>query len=188
MATPKRRADAERNRDRVLTAARRLLAERGDEVQLPEIARAAGVGVGTVYRHFPTRRDLIEAAADTRFAEIARFAREDCLGRPAALARYLRHVGEVLDSDRGLSAAVENVRGTAGSAPRDAARADLEAVVAELLAQSRAEGEVRDDCTIGDVYLLAGCLSSVIRTGSGDWRRFLDLAFDGLRPRLSAPE
>jgi len=57
----------------------RLFTERGDEVQLPEVARAAGVGVGTVYRHFASQRELVEAAAELRFAEIAEFAGTVCL-------------------------------------------------------------------------------------------------------------
>jgi AcrR family transcriptional regulator len=191
LSTPSRRprADAERNRTRVLEAARALFAERGDEVQLPEIARAAGVGVGTVYRHFPNRQALVEAAAEHRFAEIEEFARTSCLGGdPAqALARYLHHVGDVLSRDRGLTSAIEATRGSAGSEPRGEARARLEAVLEQVIERGRAAGGVRRDCTVGDVYLLAGCLSSVIRTGSGDWRRFLDLALDGLRPRSGTP-
>lgn len=184
MATERKpRADAERNRTRVLEAARALFAEGGDEVQLPEVARAAGVGVGTVYRHFPDRRALVEAAAEQRFAEIEQYARTRCLDGRSGLERYLHHVGEVLSQDRGLSAAIEVARGSAGSEPRGEARTSLENVVAQVIAQDRAVGLLREDCTVGDVFLLVGCLSSVIRTGSGDWRRFLDLALHGLRPR-----
>ncbi|WP_027942623.1 TetR/AcrR family transcriptional regulator [Amycolatopsis taiwanensis] len=184
MSTERRpRADAERNRARVIEAARTLFGERGDEVQMPEIARAAGVGVGTVYRHFPDRQALVEAAAEHRFAEIERYARTRCLGGDLGLARYLRYVGRMLSRDRGLSSAIETSRGSTGSEPRGEARARLETVVAQVIARDVEAGALRPDCTVGDVYLLVGCLSSVIRTGSGDWRRFLDLALDGLRPR-----
>jgi AcrR family transcriptional regulator len=180
----KTRADAERNRLRVLETARALFAERGDDVQFPELARAAGVGVGTVYRHFPTREALIEAAAEQRFAEIAEFARTECLLQPGnGLARYLTHVGKVLADDRGLSAAVQAVRRGSESEPRGAARADLEAAVRELVEADQAAGTVRADITVADVYMLVGALSATIRTGSGDWRRLLDLALDGLRSR-----
>src|SRR5882724_12044743 len=111
------RADAERNRQRVVETARALFAERGDEVQHAEIAREAGVGVGTVYRHFPTRQSLVEAAAERRFAEILEFAR-GLDGEHDGLARYLEHVGVVLDTDRGLSAVIEAVRGSTESEPR----------------------------------------------------------------------
>jgi AcrR family transcriptional regulator len=182
-STPARktRADAERNRLRVLETARALFAERGDDVQMPELARAAGVGVGTVYRHFPTRGALIEAAAGQRFAEFAEFARTECGDN--GVARYLTHVGEVLANDRGLSAAVEAARGTSETEPRGAARTELEAAVAELIKEDQAAGTIRADATVADVYLLVGALSATIRTGSGDWHRLLDLALHGLRPR-----
>jgi AcrR family transcriptional regulator len=179
------RADAARNRARIVAAARALFAERGIEVQLPEVARAAGVGIGTVYRHFPAHADLVEAAAEHRFAEIEDFARTECLGRAEpgqALARYLRHVGEVLSADRGLSASIEVVRRSAGSEPRGEARARLESVIGDLIARDRAAGTVRDDCTVGDVYMIVGAISATIRTGAGDWRRLLDITLDGLQP------
>ncbi|MER6548969.1 helix-turn-helix domain-containing protein [Streptomyces sp. NPDC001250] len=190
MSTPstpagrKPRADAERNRARVLAAARALFEERGDEVQMPEVARAAGVGIGTVYRHFPTRQSLVEAAAELRFAEILRFARTDCLRDPESgqgLARYLRNVGQILAEDQGLSAAVAAAVGS--SAPRGEMLAQLELAVGTLIDQGRSAGTLRGDLTVADVYTLVGALSAVIRTGSGDWRRFIDLALDGLRPR-----
>jgi AcrR family transcriptional regulator len=182
----KPRADAERNRRRVLDAARTLFAERGDEVQHAEVARAAGVGVGTVYRHFPTRQALVEAAAEHRFAQILEFAHTDCVGGPdpgQGLARYLRHVGEILDSDRGLSASIAAARGSAGSEPRGETRTQLEAVVAALIEQGQSAGTLNQTCSVADVYMITGALSAVIRTRSGDWRRFVDIVIDGLRPR-----
>jgi AcrR family transcriptional regulator len=170
----------------VLAAARALFAERGDEVQMPEVAQAAGVGVGTVYRHFPTRQALVEAAAERRFAEIAEFARAECQDQVEpgqGVARYLRHVGEVLAADRGLSVAVQAVRGAAESEPRGPARRELETVVAQLIQQDQAAGTLRQDVTTEDVYLLVGALSATIRTSSGDWRRLVDLALNGLRTR-----
>jgi AcrR family transcriptional regulator len=179
------RADAERNRLRVLEAARALFAERGIEVQMPEVAQAAGVGIGTVYRHFPTRQALIEAAADHRFAEIQAFARTECLDTTdpgMALAGYLHHVGEVLAHDRGLSIAIETSRAATGSEPQGTARDELESTVRLLIEKDKAAGAVRDDCTIADIYMIAGSLSAAIRTGSGDWQRLLDLILNGLRP------
>ncbi|MGW5384996.1 TetR/AcrR family transcriptional regulator [Nocardia sp. NPDC003963] len=182
--TPRRapRADAARNRDRILATARALFAEHGSGVQLPEIARAAGVGVGTVYRHFPTHRDLVEAAATQRFAEIEDFARRECLAGTApgsALARYLNRVGEILAADRGLSAAIESSRHSTGSEPRGESRARLESVLGEIIELDRAAGTLRTDCTVADVYMVVGALSATIRTG-GDWRRLLAVILDGL--------
>lgn len=186
--TPRRqRADATLNRARIVAVARTLFAERGAAVQLPEVARAAGVGVGTVYRHFPTHADLIEAAAEQRFAEIEDFARTECLpAEPGAgLARYLHHVGAVLAADRGLSAAIGAARQSAGSEPRGESRTRLEGVIGELLERERAAGTLRDDCTVADVYLIVGALSATIASGSGDWRRLVEIMLDGLRPRAA---
>jgi AcrR family transcriptional regulator len=183
-ASPSSRSDAARNRARILATARTLFAERGSEVQLPEVARVAGVGIGTVYRHFPTQADLIEAAAELRFAEIEAFARTECLqhAQPGqAVVGYLHHVGELLEADRGLSASIEVARRSAGSEPRGETRARLEAVVSELIERDRAVGALRDDCTVADIYLIVGALSATIRNRSGDWRRLLDLTLSGLR-------
>src|SRR5687768_12101228 len=70
------RADAVRNRTAVIEAARKVMAKQGLEAQIDEIARAAGVGVGTVYRHFPTKDDIVIALADYRFERLAEFARD----------------------------------------------------------------------------------------------------------------
>ncbi|MEV6771732.1 TetR/AcrR family transcriptional regulator [Nocardia sp. NPDC051030] len=186
MSTPARkpRADASRNRDRILEVARNLLAERGSQVQLPEVARAAGVGMGTIYRHFPAQSDLIEAVAEQRFAEIEQFARTCLETEPGqGLSRYLRHVGEVLAADQGLSAAIEAARHAPGSEPRGETLARLTDVIAEIIERDSAAGTLRDDLTVADVYMLVGAVSATIRTGSGDWRRLLALATDGLRPR-----
>jgi AcrR family transcriptional regulator len=178
------RADAARNRARIVAAARMLFAERGSAVQLPEIARAAGVGIGTVYRHFPAHADLVAAAAEHRFAEIEEFARTECLhAEPGqALARYLRHVGEVLAADRGLSASIEAARKSTGSEPRGETRARLEAVIGQLIERDRGAGTLRDDCTIADVYMIVGAMSATIRTGAGNWQRLLEITLDGLCP------
>ncbi len=175
MSTRKPRADAERNRARLLEAARELFTEYGAEVQLADVARRAGVGVGTVYRHFPTRDDLVEAAAQHRFAEILKFA-IGCGG----LAEYLTHVGEVLAGDRGLSAAIEDARRSTGSEPKGQTLKQLSAAVEALIVQDKAAGRLRKDCSVNDVYMIAGALSATIRAGSGDWRRLLDIVLAGL--------
>src|ERR1700749_2006940 len=109
-AARKLRTDAARNRGQVLDTAAALFAERGDETQMADVARAAGVGIGTVYRHFPTRRALIEAVAERRFAEILTCARRDSLPNPdvrQALAGLLRRIAEVHERERALSSAIE---------------------------------------------------------------------------------
>ncbi|MEU4575204.1 MULTISPECIES: TetR/AcrR family transcriptional regulator [Nonomuraea] len=185
----KSRTDAERNRARVLEVARELFAELGDQVQMAEVAKAADVGIGTVYRHFPTRQALVEAAAQHRFAEILDFARERCLAAPdpgVGLDLLLTGIGEVLAKDRGLSGAIESAMGSAE--PSGDSRTALEGLAGTLLDRGRAAGSVRDDATVTDVYMIVCGLAAVIRTGSGDWRRFVRLALDALRSgRPSSP-
>ncbi len=151
---------------------------------MPEVARAAGVGTGTVYRHFPNRQALVLAAAEHRFAEILAFARTEGPRDPASgqgVSRYLQHVGRVLSEGRGLSAAMAAVLGS--SAPQGEMHDLLAAAVGTLISQDQAAGTLRSDFTVADVYLLVGALSAVIRTDAGDWQRFLALTLDGLRPR-----
>ncbi|MER7669850.1 TetR/AcrR family transcriptional regulator [Kitasatospora sp. NPDC096128] len=143
----------------------------GDQRRL---ARKDGVRYGAVDRR------------EGRLDRVAGVARTECLQHPDAgqgLTRYLHYVGEVLDGDRGLSAAIEAARGSASTAPTGETRGQLESAVGALIEQGRAAGSIRGDSTVADVYMIVGCLSAVIRTDSGDWRRLIDLALDGLRPR-----
>ncbi|MFF4695780.1 TetR/AcrR family transcriptional regulator [Streptomyces chattanoogensis] len=175
------RADAERNRTRVLDAAREVFRARGDEAQMPEVARAAGVGVGTVYRHFPNRAALIAAVGEQRQAEIVEFGRTACLSRAKAsegLAAYLEHIGEVLGAERGLSASIEAAFGSAE--PTGEGRAGAEDVAARLLARGKEEGTVRPDAEVGDVVMIVCGLAAVIRNDAGDWRRYVHNACAGL--------
>ncbi|MFI6770934.1 TetR/AcrR family transcriptional regulator [Streptomyces sp. NPDC050355] len=184
--TPQRRprADAERNRTRVLDAAREVFRVRGDEAQMPEVARAAGVGVGTVYRHFPSRAALIAAVGEQRQAEIVEFGRTRCLPSAAAaegLAAYVEHIGEVLDAERGLSASIEAAFGS--TEPTGEGRTQAETVAGQLLARAKEEGAVRADAEVGDVVMIVCGLAAVIRHDAGDWRRYVRNACAGLRPQ-----
>lgn len=186
MSTPARktRADAGRNRARVLEVARELFTEHGDEVQMSEVARTAGVGVGTVYRHFPTRVALVEAVAEQRFIEILAFARERCLPQPdarLALRCFLGHVGEVHEQGRGLSGAIEAALGH--TAPQGTILTELESLGDSLLERGKADRVIRPDATIDDLYMIVGALAAVSRQNIGDWRRFVEIALDGLEPR-----
>ncbi|MFF8372815.1 TetR/AcrR family transcriptional regulator [Streptomyces lydicus] len=182
--SPRRpRADAERNRTRVLDAAREVFRARGDEAQMPEVARAAGVGIGTVYRHFPSRAALIAAVGEQRQAEIVEFGRTRCLPSATAadgLAAYLEHIGEGLDAERGLSASIEAAFGS--TEPTGEGRARAEDIAGQLLARAKEEGTVREDAEVGDVVMIVCGLAAVIRYEAGDWRRYVRHACAGLRP------
>jgi AcrR family transcriptional regulator len=180
----KLRTDAARNRDQVLDAATRLFAERGAEVQMADVARAAGVGVGTVYRHFPTRRALIEAVAELRFVGILEHARRNNVPNPdvrQALTDFLGHIAEVHEQGRALSGAIESVLGD--TEPRGDIRRQLGDLGEELLGRGRADGSIRADATAADLYMIVGAVATISRDSIGDWRRFIELALDGLRPQ-----
>ncbi|MFE6779278.1 TetR/AcrR family transcriptional regulator [Streptomyces sp. NPDC057702] len=177
------RADAERNRLKVLEVAEALFAERGDAVQMAEVARAAEVGVGTVYRHFPTRQALIEAIAERRFEEILTYAEQHCLPQPTAhqgLACLLTRVGEVHERGRGLSGVIDATFGS--TAPRGAVGDALLTLGETLARRGREDGTLRPDVTIADLYMAVGAVAMLSRHAVGDWRRFRDLTLDGLRP------
>src|SRR5215218_6002755 len=114
----KQRADARRNRKRVLDAARMLLAEHGLDVHMDRIARAAGVGVGTVYRNFPTKEDLLQALVDERFAYFAEVART-ALDDPDpwnGFCTMMRESARVTAEDRAVSEAMDQLPGLCNTA------------------------------------------------------------------------
>src|SRR5204863_1369458 len=98
------RADARRNHDAVIAAAKKLFADQGLDAQMPDIAKAAKVGVGTVYRHFPTKDDLIAALAIERFERLAEKAREGIEADDPweGLCEFVRFSAELQADDRGL--------------------------------------------------------------------------------------
>ncbi|WP_341483777.1 helix-turn-helix domain-containing protein [Streptomyces endophytica] len=165
-----------------MEAAREVFRARGDEAQMPEVARAAGVGIGTVYRHFPSRAALIAAVGEQRHAEIVEFGRSRCLAGATAvegLTAFVEHIGEVLDAERGLSASIEASFGS--TEPTGEGRAQAEAVAGQLLARGKEEGTVRADAEVGDVVMIVCGLAAVIRNDAGDWRRYVRNACAGLR-------
>ncbi|MFD9907183.1 TetR/AcrR family transcriptional regulator [Streptomyces sp. NPDC059063] len=171
----------------MLEAAGRLFAERGDEVQMAEVARTAGVGVGTVYRHFPTRQALIEALAEQRFVDMLTFARTELPAAPNArdaLRRFLLHIGQVHEDGRTLSQTIETALGH--TAPRGQVEADLKELTTELIERGRSDGTLSPDTTFGDLYMIVGALATVTRAHLGDWKRFIDITLAGLAPRSGA--
>jgi AcrR family transcriptional regulator len=184
------RADARRNRGLVLEAARAVFAEQGLEAQMDDIARRAGVGVGTVYRHYPTKEALVEALADDHFqrlAESARAALEEADPWEGFCA-FMRRSSEVQASDLAL---VE-VMGEQPDAMCRAAeqRADLHEAVAELVARAQKAGKLRRDVVPEDVPMLMCGVGRATRVGSRgptmSWQRYLAIVLEGLRAPGSA--
>ena len=178
------RADARRNRDRILCAARELFASSGRDAQMEDIASAAGVGVGTVYRHFPTKAALLTAMVKARFAEmveIAQKAEEACPG-DAALTTAIRWQTEAVHPDKGFQLAMMGW----DALDWDEINPQLEtlgAVMQRLIARAAAAGQVRADLTFDDIgMLMCGVTSTMYFKPGHDWRRYLEIVINGLRP------
>src|SRR5215210_3522248 len=143
------RADARRNRKAVIEAARKLMATDGLDTQMDDIAREAGVGVGTVYRHFPNKEDLIYALAEHRFERLAEFCRE-ALAEPdpgGAFERYLYRGAELQVTDRSLS---EIMRDRPEAMQAGAQKVGLLELVRELMTRAQKAGAIRKDAEAED--------------------------------------
>lgn len=180
------RSDAERNRARVLEAAAGLLAERGTEVGIAEVARAAGVGAGTVYRHFGSKEELTTAVALMRLRALTAAVQAVTDPDPAAcLTKRLATIFEGLLEDRGLLIAVGD-RLTA-SEEHPAVRRALLLVLEEALTAAQDAGAVRADVTEADLLSLVGRLAAQSQTTFNQARRHFVLALDALRPGGTRP-
>ena len=190
-AEPRLRRDAERNRQRILAAAADAFAEDGLAVTMDEIARRAGVGVGTVYRRFPDKELLIEALFEQRIDELvalAEVARDDA-DPFAGIVRFFDSFLSTQAADRGLK---EVLLGTPRGASRVARGRDrIAPVVEDLVARAQAAGDLRPDVAASDLGLIQFMVGSVIDyTCDVDpeaWRRMLAIVLDGLRMRRDGP-
>jgi AcrR family transcriptional regulator len=192
-AAPRRlRADAVRNRERLLAAAREVIVERGPEAPLEDIARRAGVGIATLYRRFPDRPTLLHEVALDLLGRSASEAASALAAEPDAFAALARYLHRALDL--GISAVMPALVGELriDEELQAARRASAEAVEA-IVAAARAEGSLRGDVASGDVGVLLVRLSRPLpgpfppEVNRSLAHRHLDLVLDGLRSR-SAPE
>ncbi|WP_157467615.1 TetR/AcrR family transcriptional regulator [Frankia sp. QA3] len=177
------RRDAELNRARILTAARELFVERGIDVGVEEIARRAGVGMGTLYRRFPNKDALIEAILWTTVDDIRELAVEVAATEPPASALHCFLVRVLLaDPCHGVFLSRRLWIG------RTAERMVTEVVpqVAAMLAAAQRAGTVRTDVVLADLLVLMRSLRLVMditeRVAPGSWRRSLDIILAGFRP------
>ncbi len=178
------RADAQRNRERLLEAAVRAFSQRGPQASLDSIAKDAGVGIGTLYRHFPTREALIEAAYRnelTRLCEAADDLLHD-LPTDVALRTWMDRFVDYMTTKRGMADALRAVIASGGD-PYAHSRDRLTTAIATLLAGGAAAGTTRSDIEPTDVLTtLSGIsLAAGQPTQHQQARRALDLLMDGLR-------
>jgi AcrR family transcriptional regulator len=178
------RADAQRNRDRLLEVAASAFAQEGPEVALETIAKAAGVGIGTLYRHFPTREALVDAAYRNELARLSDSV-DDLLKRlppDRALRTWMDRFVDYMTTKRGMGDALRALIASGGD-PFSESRARLTAAVTTLLSAGAEAGLLRADVQPDDV--LVGLSGLSLATPDLQQRqqaaRLLDLLMDGLR-------
>jgi AcrR family transcriptional regulator len=185
------RADARRNRARVLAAAEEVFSEEGGKAQVDEIARRAGVGVGTVCRHFPTKQALLDAVLEAMYASLLAEA-EAALTEPDSGAAFDAFFHRLADFQARHRALAESMVTTSElSAAAQATKQSLRRALTQLTKTAQAVGAIRDDIAAADVTTLfsgvaqttalAGDLQPVLR------RRYAAIILDGLRPHDRGP-
>ena len=181
------RRDAARNRALILNTAAEVFAAHGLDAGYDQIARRAGLGVGTVYRRFPERAELVHALFESRIQEIVTIA-ETAAAMPGwdGLVHFLEQTLQLQVADRGLKEVLaslpDDVHQTLG---RDL----LTDRVEQLIGRAQADGLLRLDVTPADLGVLLALLSSVVTSAQPDlWRRYLRVALDGLRARADSTD
>lgn len=177
------RADARRNRDRILAAAVRLFAEPGPAPTFDRIAKEAGVGIATLYRNFPTREALVEAAYRSELVRLCDAA-PGLLASGPARAALRAWTGRFLDYTTAKAGMADALRAAidSGRNPYAHSREAMLAALTSLLTAGRADGTLRADVTPEDVF--AALTGVALAAGGQDQReqaeRLLDLLLDGL--------
>ena len=176
------RADARRNRDAILAAAGELFAERGSSAQMDEIAERAGLGMGTLYRHFATKQQLLGALVEQQFLALGARALEieQDPDPVSAFDRLTRDYLQTAAQDAAFRAAI---LGPEHPAWKDLAaqKADFRGATERILARAAEAGHVRADLTFMDfIALTRGVMANMVP--GGDWHRHLELTITGIRP------
>jgi AcrR family transcriptional regulator len=185
------RRDAQERRARLLAAARAEFAARGADASLERIAREAGVSIGTLYRHFPTRLDLLMAAFRPRVQEFL-----DGAGRALAMedpwsgfVHYLENLFAMQVGDRGFNDFLS--RRFTGSAETERIHDEMCRQIADVLARAQTAGQARPDITQADIVNLIWANGRIIEatdaTAPKAWRRYLYLMLDAYRAERAHP-
>jgi AcrR family transcriptional regulator len=182
------RSDARRNRERILVATRTALAEQGAGAQMDDIARRAGVGIGTLYRHFPTKDALMAELIRLKLSGLRDRARRKLAQRGdpwEGFEGFLREQAEVVAKD----AALQQTLWAASKETRDQnaeLMEEVDAAVGELIDRARKAGAARADVTVDDVRTFMCGLGAIMAADARgvvpfDWRRQLDFMLAGFR-------
>lgn len=184
---PSLRADARRNRDRLIAVATEVFAQRGIDAPLEEIARQAAVSIGTLYNHFPNRGALLDAVLPDRLAELDRLAEHavDSEDPWAGFVAFVEGVCAIQARDRSMNEAIMRNSAPSGEASSECGRGwtTLDTVVRHA-AES---GVLRTDFAADDMAILLQAMANVIAVSDDDrtWRRHLGFVLDGLRPGMA---
>jgi AcrR family transcriptional regulator len=185
------RSDARRNRERLVASARELFASAGVDVSVEEITHHAGLGMGTLYRHFPTKEQLIDAVLEDAFAELVGAAEQAAAEDDAwaGLTGFLERALAAHASNRGLKDVLA-ARGQ-GAQRAEAMRARIRPLLRRMIERAQEQGALRPDFTPEDLPLVFWTADRVIdRTAAVEpdyWRRYLSLLLDGLRAEAATP-
>jgi AcrR family transcriptional regulator len=184
------RQDSVRNRARLVRSARAVFAEHGFGATLDDIARDAGVGVGTAYRHFPNKQAIAAVVLADATAQIAEDAREALtIDDPwLALVTFFEQTAARQATDRGL---YESLTGQGDPETQAQLWPEIVAAVTELFGRAHAAGLLRADAAPQDIAAIFALLGPAYEMPAGAWRRYLALILDGLRatdrPALPVP-
>jgi len=178
------RADARRNREKIMASARELFASRGREAQMEEIAAHSGLGMGTLYRHFPSKQALLTAMVRERFRGMADLARtaEQISDPGESFEALLRSYLEAAEGDASFQLALMG-SGEVAWEGISQQKAEFTEVVSRIIDRAVAAGAVRGDLSFADFVLLArGVMSTMYfkTPRDSDWRRHLELTLNGV--------
>ncbi len=180
------RKDAERNRQRILHAAAEVFTQRGLDATLDDVARQAGVGVGTVYRRFPDKESLVAELFQDRIDDIVAVAEKACTAPDPwqGLVSFLEYAASSMAGDLGLRQLM--MFATYGKDKVAYAREQMRPAVSKLVERAQAAGALRPDFSATDVPLIALMLSAAAEYAGpvqpDVWRRYLTLIVDGMLP------
>ncbi|MBT9369724.1 TetR/AcrR family transcriptional regulator [Rhizobium sp. CSW-27] len=183
---PRQRADARRNRDKLVEVAAEAFSERGAQASLEDIARRAGVGIGTLYRHFPTREHLVEVVYRRELERLAEAAAELAAERAPdlALEEWMHRFVSYMATKRGMAGSLKLLM-TSNACLFTEGSALLRAAFGDLLAKAIDAGSIRGDIETVDVLTALSSIYSI--PDLPDWRerahRLIGLLMDGLRCR-----
>jgi AcrR family transcriptional regulator len=185
------RRDAQANRDRIVTAARAAFATDGIEVPVEEIARRAAVGMGTLYRHFPAKEDLIDAVLEDAFAAFVDAAEQGLAEKDAwaGFRGFLERAFELHVEHRGLHDVIATR--SHGRARAETMRTRMRPLLRRLIVRAQEQGALRADFAAEDMPVVFWSVGRVIEATAAVapelWRRHLGLLLDGLRAESATP-